>query len=315
VERWSVLFTRDGGAGIMTGMATTPRHDPVLRTTTYEQVSSFLLALAGALVLISVGVGATWFTLQSPERRPAVPVELVEEDPGGEEDGAVDETLRVDAPAEEERPDASLADVEAETTAVQESMDTILELADQAVEQQQKQFDSAPENTGKNGKASGTGRRALGKGGGKSGFPREERWYVQYPDRQPLDEYARLLDYFGIEIGVLAAGKLMYLGKLTRDPPEKRESSSGSDEKRLYMTWQGGGRRLADLQLLRKGGIEPGAGTLFHFYPADVEQTLARLEFDYGKRKADQIRRTYFAVKTLPGGRYEFTVTRQTSFR
>jgi hypothetical protein len=297
-------------------MATSSRHDPVLRATTYEQVTSFLMALSGALVLISIGVGATWFTLREPERMPAVPIELREEDPGGVEDGAVDETLRVDAPSEEERPDASLADVEAETTTVQESMDTILELADQAVEQQQKQtYDSAPENMGKKGKASGTGRRALGKGGGKSGFPREERWYVQYPDRQPLEEYARLLDYFGIEIGVLGAGKMSYLSNLSRDPATRRESSSGADEKRLYMTWQGGGRRLADLQLLRKGGIEPGAGTLFHFYPAEVENALARLEFDFGKRKADQIRRTYFGVKSLPGGQYEFHVTRQTAFR
>lgn len=286
---------------------------PVMGTTPYESVSSLLTSIVVGLVLVALLVSGAWLATRRPSKPPAVPVEIIDL-AGGEEDGSIDETLRVDAPAEEERSDASLADVEAETNEVEQMLDTVLSLADQAVEQSQKQFDEAPENVGKKGKASGTGKAALGKGGGKGGVAREQRWYVEYGDRQSLDQYARILDFFGVEIGVLAAGKLVYVSKFSSGQPQRRESSSGAGEKRLYMTWQGGTRRLADLQLLRQAGVDPGGGNIFHFYQPELEQQLLQLEYQYAQKKPEEIRRTYFSVR--PAGReFEFFVTKQSTLR
>jgi hypothetical protein len=153
-------------------------------------------------------------------------------------------------------------------------------------------------------------------GPGKSGFPREQRWFVRFSEGSTLNEYARQLDFFGIELGaLLPGGRMVYLSDVTSDRPKVREATSGADEQRLYMTWQGGERRKADLELFRKAGVDIAGGIVFHFYPPATEAMLARLERDYRNRPADQIRRTYFVVR--PGaaaGQYAFEVTRQSYF-
>jgi len=128
-----------------------------------------------------------------------------------------------------------------------------------------------------------------------------------------LDEYARQLDFFGIEFGAIVDGKLVYLSKLASPSPIVRTAAGGADEKRLYMTWQGGSRKQADLQLFQKAGIAVGNGVIFQFYPKDTEDRLARLELAYRSRRANDIRRTYFTVQRIAGGGgYEFTVAHQT---
>ncbi|MGQ0634964.1 MAG: hypothetical protein ACT4QC_10160 [Planctomycetaceae bacterium] len=282
---------------------------PVLRETAYEKVSSWLMALLAALAATTAVLAAAWFANRAPAKFTAVPVELIES-PGGVDDGAVDETLRVESPADS-IPDASPADVVSDEREVQEALDNVLELADQAAEQAERQFDAGTQNTGKVGSASGTGRRALGSGTGAGGFPREQRWLVRFGDLQSVEEYARQLDFFGIELGALAGGKLSYSSGLSQARPTVRTATSGAGEKRLYMTWQAGNRKQADVQLLRKAGVEVGAGTIFHFYPKETEDRLAHLELNYRNRRANEIRRTYFAVKRGASG-YDFEVIRQT---
>ncbi len=279
---------------MMVLMATTSRHDPVLRTTTYETVSSFLLALAGALVLISVGVGATWFTLQSPERRPAVPVELVEEDPGGGRGrGDRRDAARRRTVEEERRMRPSRCRGRNHRRSGVDGYDS----GNWPIKRSNSSRSSSTRPPRTRERREGKRHRSprVGQRGRQVGIsPR--RALVRAVSRPPtVGRIRSSSDYFGIEIGVLAGGKLMYLGNLTRDPPVKRESSSGSDEKRLYMTWQGGGRRLADLQLLRKGGIEPGAGTLFHFYPA-----MWNRPWHAWSSTSASARRTRFGGRTSP---------------
>ena len=76
------------------------------------------------------------------------------------------------------------------------------------------------------------------------------------------------------------------------------------------MTWRGGSGKQADLQLFRKAGVDVGNGMIFHFYPKATEDRLARLELDYRKRKANDIRRTFFCRQTRRHG-YEFVVVNQ----
>jgi hypothetical protein len=284
---------------------------PVLRVTRYEQVSAFLVAILAGLIVAVGLLSFAWYSTRAPKPREPVPVELIEVT-GGSEDGAVGETLRVDSPLEA-NPDAGAAESASDEPEVRESLDDVLELTDAAVTETQRQFDMGERATpGQPGSAEGTGRRPLGSGPGSGGgFPREQRWMIRFGDQASLEEYARQLDFFGIEFGAVVDGKIVYISKLSSPTPVKHIAAGGADEKRLYMTWRGGGRKQADLQLFRKAGVEVGTGVLFHFYPKETEDRLARLELAYRKKRANEIRRTFFVVKRADAG-YEFDVVHQT---
>jgi len=287
---------------------------PVLRVTRYDVVSSWMLAFVVGLCTLVGLLTAAWYATRLPRPREPIPVELIEIT-GGVEDGAIDSTLQLESPAEL-RDDATLAEVPAEETEVQEVLENVLELADDAVNQADRQFEQDTRNAGRPGSARGTGRRALGQGPGDAGgFPREQRWFIRYADEQSLDLYARQLDHFGIELGAIEQGRLHYLSRCSDPRPRLRTADSGGDEQRLYMTWQGGQRRRADLQLFARAGLTVGSGLIFQFYPPETEQMLAQLEQAYRGRAANQIRRTYFAVRGAQGGGFEFYVTKQTDFQ
>ena len=290
-----------------------PTPQPVLRVTRYDEVSSWLIALVGGLGLAVFVLTVAWISIQPAPVKEPVPVEMVEVS-GGVEDGAVDESLRLDSP-EAESEQATLADEDAAEPEIQETLENVMDVADEATDQAEKQFEFQTRNAGKKGSASGTGRRALGIGSGKGGVPREQRWYVSYADRQTLEEYGKQLDFFKIELGVLTPdGKLIYLSRLGQATPATRITTSGKGENRLYMTWQGGARRRADMQLFQRAKVDIGQSVLLQFFPPEVEKQLARLELEYKKRPLTEIRRTYYSTRTTETG-YEFFVTRQTYFQ
>lgn len=294
------------------GSASNAAHTPVLNVTRYDLASSFLIAVTGGLCISVALLAVAWYASRVPKAREPVPVELIEV-PGGAEDGAVDETLQLNSAADVSS-DPSLAEVVSEETEVTETLDNVLAVADEAVNQSERQFEQDTRNAGKPGSAKGTGKRALGHGPGEAGFPREQRWFIRYADQQTMEEYGRQLDYFGVELGAIVGGKLTYLSKLSSRRPLARTVASGAGETRLYMTWQGGNRRRADLQLFQNAGVTVGSGMIFQFYPKETENQLARMELAYKNRRASEIRRTYFSVDPEASG-YVFSVTRQTYFK
>lgn len=283
---------------------------PVLRDTLYDRVSSWTIALFIGAAGLCFCVVAVWITNRLPAPPTAVPVELVEV-PGGFEDGSPDETLRVDSPDPEVQ-DASPSEMPADQTEIAEALETVVELSEAATQQVQQQFDTGVQNTGKASSAKGTGKKGLGIGPGTGGLPREQRWFVRFGDRAGVDEYAKQLQFFGIELGALLPdGRLAYASNLTDPAPSVRYAASGAGEQRLYMTWQGGDRRGADVELFKRAGVAVQADTvIFHFYPKETESQLVRLEVDYRGRPVKQIRRTYFAVEPSGQG-YQFSVVRQ----
>lgn len=282
---------------------------PVLRATRVDMVSSSLLTIVGGMVLLNMGLGILWFVTWVPAPRVPAPIEIIQFT-GGSEDGAVGETLQLESP-EAVTNDPSLAEVEADESEIQEQLDTLVELADQSVIQADKQFELQTRDAGKKGSASGTGRRPLGLGPGNTGgVPAENRWFIRYGEGQSLEEYARQLDFFGIELGALVDGELAYVSEFSK-VPKVRRVKDGSQEKRLYFTWQGGSRKLSDVELLRNAGVEVGGGVIFQFVPKEREMDLARLEMDYRRRNPQEIRRTFFAVIRARVG-YEVVVTAQT---
>lgn len=286
------------------------RPAPVIRVTQYDQVSSWMMTMFAGLLCLCLVVVMIWISNQVPKAPEPVPVELLEL-PGGVEDGSPDETLRVDSP-EPERADASEAETVSEQSEVEATLETAVELSDAAAQQVQQQFDVGVQSTGKPGSAKGTGKRALGMGPGTAGFPREQRWFVRFGDRSSVEEYAKQLEFFHIELGtMLSDGRLAYLTKLNTPMPQIRYVQTGANEKRLYMTWQGGERRGADAEIFKKAGITAEPDTpIFHFYPPELENRLAVLEKEYQNKTPKQIRRTYFSVESEGSG-YRLRVTRQ----
>lgn len=282
----------------------------MIRVTPYDQVSSWMLTLFAGMIALCLVVMMVWISNQVPKAPEPVAVELLEI-PGGVEDGSPDETLKVESP-EPERADASDAETPAEITEVEQALETAVELSDAAAQQVQQQFDVGVQSSGKPGSAKGTGKRALGFGPGVSGFPREQRWFVRFGGRASVDEYANQLEFFHIELGALLAdGRLAYATKLNTPVPAVRYVQSGANEKRLYMTWQGGERRGSDMELFQRAKVPVTDDTpIFHFYPPDLENKLAVMEKEYRNKAPKEIRRTYFSVEGESGG-YRLKVTRQ----
>lgn len=292
---------------------TNHRKSPVMRVTQYDQVSSSLIALVLALIIAVLWLSIVWFTNRLPQTENDVALEMVDL-AGGAEDGSPDEELLVESP-EDPVDDPSQIDTPTDENQVEEMLDSVVELSDKATQQVQQQMQTDLTNSGKVGSAAGTGKRALGFGPGKKGIPREQRWFIKFSDRGSLIDYARQLDYFKIELGALLRnGKMIYLSNVSSEKPVSRTATSGADEKRLYMTWQGGQRRTSDLSLFKKAGYDVTGAILFHFYPKETENKLLLREKQYRNKKFDEIRRTYFTVRSSRGG-YDFEVTRQTYFR
>ena len=158
---------------------------PVLRVTRFDQVSAWLIALVLGLGFSVVALTAVWVAMRPKTSQNPVPVEIVELS-GGVPDGAVNETLQMESP-EEIAEDPSLAEVEAPETEIEESLDNVLDLADEATNLATQQFETDSRSAGKPGSKRGTGRRALGMGPGEGGFPRDERWFIAYSNEAGLD--------------------------------------------------------------------------------------------------------------------------------
>lgn len=286
---------------------------PVMKVTQYDQVSSGMIAAVGGLLGLTILLIAIWLTNRLPSPPEPVPFELVEM-PGGFEDGEPDETMDLESP-EEEIPDPSIAETSEEQSEITEMLETVVELSESASQQVEMVIASESSNTsGKVGSASGSGKRPLGMGPGKGGFPRDQRWFIRFDDSS-IDIYAKQLDFFKIELGALFKdGRLVMLTNLAAPRPKKRVLSSGKGEDRLYMTWRGGSRKKGDVGIFKKAGESAEQAMIMHFYHADTEATLAKTEVAYLNKKSTEIRRTYFNVRK-DGSGFKFVVTSQVNLR
>ena len=283
---------------------------PHLKVTKYDTTSSFLLSTGAILAITAAVLALIWLTnLERPQTDDTIPIEMVG---GGYEDGAPDETLNVESP-EDPSDDPSVAEEPSEEVELMEMLENVVELSDNATQMVVTEVQvTGSENKGTPGSAVGTGRRPLGAGGGKGGYPREQRWFVKFGDSVSLKLYAKQLDFFGIELAAFFPdqGKLVYLTNVSKKVPDKREKKTGKDD-RLFMNWTGGGDRVkADRALFKKAGIDASGATVVHFYPQPTEQILVKTERDFQNQPSNRIRRTYFSVIEAGNG-FKFNVTRQ----
>lgn len=270
---------------------------PVLKVTRYDTVTSFMLAVIIGLLILVAALTLIWLTNSKPMREGQAELEIFELP--GKRDGKLHETPNL------ESPDDPVKDPQ-----IDQMLENVVELSNKPSEVQPPW---EPVNGDKKGSAEGTGERPLGPTEVGPGG-REQKWFVRFSDRGSLEMYARQLDFFDIELAVLVPGKVTYIKNVSTPRPTVVVKTNFSDEKRLYMTWRGGSRRQADIELLRKAGVSVAGGVIYHFYPKETEARLVRLEREYAGRKNSEIRRTYFSVQG-DGAGFRFVVTRQSIFR
>ena len=281
---------------------------PVMGETKYDiatsaQIAGFwgLLGFVGLLI-------ALWLSNLLPEVE--VKAVVMTQGSGGYEDGEPDETLDVESP-EDPSDDPSLSN-DQNVTQLEQITEQIITLSESASQLVAPNEFSDASSGGNPGSAEGTGGRPLGTGGGPGGgTAREQRWLIQFADSGNLKSYARQLDFFKIELGcAFKDGRIFYLKNMSTSE-DVREARLSSDDKRLFMSWQGGDRVKADIDLLMKAGVKDAAdGLPLHFYHPETEAMLARLELSFLGKTPDQIRKTYFQVRKS-GSSYEFVVTNQ----
>lgn len=275
----------------------------------YERVASMLLALLILIGVVAFCLLMAWLGSRVffPPLK-SVPVRL-EQVGGGVESGVVGESMQMDSPTPQ--------DVAQESDLVEPDFQDTLKTVLDAVALREADLDT-PADTEQDTLNKGGGQQigkgnvaGYGSGPGKPGIPPQLRWQIHFDAGGTLDGYARQLDFFKIELGVLEKKQVTYASNLSFPKPTLRTGPGGPAEQRLYFSWRHGQLREADRELVQRAGVQAAGKLVLQFYPDEVEQMLLHLERDYRGLDASKIRRTVYAIRKQGAG-YEFYVIDQT---
>lgn len=241
-----------------------------MKTTSVDQVASFLLSLAIMVGLAVALLGALYYiSTLKPTPRPIV---IEEERVAGRGDHAAGFERDLEPPPSEEveqltepTVDQVLQNVTDAVASISTSLDTMA---------------SANSGTGK-----GDSRPPGPEGEGDDIVPRFQRWELRFTARD-LKSYATQLDFFKIELGAVGAGhtQVDYASNLS-GACEKR-SGSGDQEKRLYFMNKREGPLLNyEKSLLGKAGIPMNGRFVLKLIDKEIEEELAILEKKYAISK------------------------------
>lgn len=264
-----------------------------------------------AVVVVLGGIALHGMTVEPPV--PPVEIEYV--------DLNVDESGPDFASPELETPDEQLSSELSERGGVAEALTAVNELESELSPIAVRQFESftppsdeSSEDGSANAGSTGARERLPIGVGCRAMIPPEQRWFIMF-DESTLNQYARQLDFFDIELGAYVParppkrGRLVYLGSVSSSNPEVRESDGASDG-RLYLMWQADRFAERDRALFRRAGIEMPGASFVLFLNAKTEQLILKTEEAWRGRKASEIRRTYFRV-VPDGAGFRFKVTSQ----
>jgi hypothetical protein len=259
----------------------------------YDRVSGLLISLLILLGCIFLALLSVWWSHRVFTADVAVPV--VMEEIGDQEEAPI-------GPGHDIEPPPPL-----ETDLVDENTEQVLDTVDDALASRSTMLEPGVAGGSRYGVPGGTGH---GKGGGGTGLGRQgkpRRWELRFTEGNTLETYARQLDLFGIELGILRPGnKVLYVSGLSRARPLTREGDRDA-EKRYRFTWTQGSLEEADRLLLAKAGVDVGRNILFKFLPPEQYQKLAAMEKEASG--GQKVRSVVFGVRSAGAG-YEFYVIR-----
>ena len=303
-------------------LATTPS---LIRTETrYDRVTSFLMA-----VILGAGIVFGWLsviaaTTSAYQSRSSPPIRVIEVSGGGggTPDGKVGSVEEINVPGGEAAEKASNNEevaTEFEPPMVENKpaamLDSMVDAGESLVEVDVSTATptGGKISSGKRRSKVGDGGPGFGFGPGDGGVRREDRWSILYKPGSTPEDYARQLDYFKVELAIIEENHLVYVSSFANPTPSRRIGMP-ADDKRLYFVWRGQGRKVSDLALLAKAGLNVGEGLIFQFYSEAVEQTLSQLEVKFKGRQPAEIRSTRFGVVS-DGDSYQFEVLSQEALR
>jgi hypothetical protein len=272
-----------------------------LRVTSYDRAASGVLAgliLVGSTVSLMLLV---WLSNRMTHVQVSVPV-VMEDIMGSGEEGPAGGGQELQAPTQGDLSDEVVVNSQPE-------LSNALSLVATTIEQ-------SPDVSRPIGPYSDTGEGG-GRGGGKgTGIGpgrggRLRHWEFRFPPKNTLVMYARQLDFFNIELGVLRPGnRVEYVFHFSKTDPDRR-SGPADKETRYYLTWRKGDLEQADRDLLARAGVHVQSSDLIlKFLPPPVEQNLAALERARAGARLKDVRRTDFGVKAEGNG-YVFFVADQ----
>jgi hypothetical protein len=276
-----------------------------LAVSRYDQVSGLLVAVLVVLGFVTLMMFVVWLSSRLFWLQPPVALKVLEDVGGG---GSGDNLAGSERDLEEPSPEELMEVSEPPIEQTIQSINSIVSTEVQALE--------SLEGATSYGKGEGAGQgdgRGKGPGGpGTSdGIPAWERWEVRM-SAERLDEYARQLDFFQVELGVAGGGNpnVEYISNLSAAKPRVR-TGAPKDEKRLRFLHRSGELRAADQALAAKAGVNTAGRIVFQFYSPQTYQRLLTLENQkMGNRRIRDVKRTVFGVRAA-SGRYEFFVIDQ----
>jgi len=280
----------------------------MITTSSYEKVASLvitLLVLIGATVLVLFGI---WFASSVFKGQPPpVAVQLYGDGYGDGEGGT---GPRDDGPEYDPNvvhPGEKVAADEMTLLDALQIVDTIGSSA--AVHSGSAAIDDSillP------GRTLGDG-RTQGDGDGR-GRGRKRHWEFVFPTGITAAEYARQLDYFGIELAVLQpGGKVAYVSRLSSRTPTVRYGASET-ENRYYLTWLKGDLQTVERDILTRARVEHDERLILKFLPPPLEAQLAEMEAVKAGSQRDLVRATHFGIRPKSKAKadeYEFFVMNQ----
>ena len=281
------------------------QHAGGLRVSRYDQVASGLVTTLLVLGVVTLVMFMIWLSSRITWVTPAVPVTVLEDVGGGGSGQVLGSEQQFEEPSPSEVREAAVG------VPVEQSLDSIATV----VATKAPEFDAiyGSPYLGK-GEGTGTGDgRGKGPGGpGTSdGIPAYERWEIRMSAAN-LDEYAKQLDYFKVELGVVGGGSsnVDYVSNLAAARPTVRVGDPKT-EHRLRFLHRSGELRAGDRQLAAKAGVKTDGRVVFQFYNDATYRSLLALEAARkGNRRIKEVRRTVFGVRPVRG-QYEFFVIDQ----
>lgn len=274
-------------------------HDPnyELRVTAFDRAVGLVLSLLIVIGCCVLALFLIWLTGQTRRSQVTVPVQFQPIGEGGLPTGP-DLAVNTEDPGQEE--DLEIPDLK-------DSLDMVADVVADRLTDLDNPLISDPESLERGGKKGAPNRG----GGGSGGSGVRRRWEIFFDRGNTLDTYARQLDFFKIELGVLLpGGRIQYVSNFTQPRPQVREGRA-EDEQRFYLLWQRGDLQQADRELLARAGIDPGNRPILKFLPPDVEAKLVALERAHAAGRANRISSTRFGIRRQGNGFAFYVISQQ----
>ena len=284
-----------------------------LQVSRYDRASSLLLTLLCTIGLVAALLFVVWLTgkITAPPQVALSPriITIAKGDDGG--NGQAPGGTQLDAPS----PDEPAIGQAKETSGVR-SEPIAIDVA--ATSKAPKIDDPEALTVARQGDRGTKGGKNGGDGpgsgdGDRDGKPGVSRHWEVLFSKNTLDAYAKQLDWFHIELGIILPGnKIICAKNLAHSKPDTYiVENAAVNEKRYYLTWRNGEMQQADRELLARAGVEVEDRLILKFLPRETEAKLVELERSYAGTNAKRIGRTRFGVQPEGGG-FRFFVLEQT---